>query len=228
NQVYRVTEVHPTALLHAALQDLFAGTDGAGERGALLDCVRDRLFEVYIFAGGECIDGHVHVPVIWRGDQDGVELLFEEFAIVGVGGGVGGVGALFDGVATRGVDVADRGDLVGGDFVGGIHQIADAPAGADDSDAERVVGAEDAGRGEGGEAGGDDETTTIEFVGHSAGILARRGAETKWRVFVWRWRGCALFMLGFGACNCSCGARASGVCYDRPVASESASGISAW
>ena len=163
NEIDGVAEVAPTALLHAALEDLFAGADGAGEDGAFFERVGDRLFEVDVFAGGEGVGGHADVPVVGRRDEDGVELVVEDFAIVDVrGGGVAG-GATFDGFAARRVDVADGDDLVAAGAVGGVEQVAHASAGADDADAKSVVGAEDAGGGESGDAGGDDEIATIDW-----------------------------------------------------------------
>ena len=164
NEIDGIAKVAPTALLHAALQDLFAGADRAGEGGAFLQGVGDGLFEVDVFAGGESVCGHADVPVVGRGDEDGVELLVEDFAIIDVAGGGETVGAQFYGVATRGIDVTDRDDLIVGDFVGGIQQVVHAAAGTEDSDAESVVGAEDSGRGESREAAGDDKSATIELV----------------------------------------------------------------
>ena len=59
--------------------------------------------------------------MVGRGDEDGVELLVENLAIIDVGGGGGAVGAELYGVTTRSVDVAHGYDLVVvvGDFVGG-------------------------------------------------------------------------------------------------------------
>ncbi len=119
NEINGIAKVAPTALLHAALEDLLAGADGSGEGGAFLESVRDWLFEIDVFAGCDGVDSHADVPVVGRGDEDGVELLVEDFAIIDVGGGGEAVGAQFYGFATRGIDVADRYDLVIGDFVGG-------------------------------------------------------------------------------------------------------------
>src|SRR5712672_1132373 len=164
DEIDGIAKVDPTALLHAALQDLFAGADGAGEGGAFLQRVGDWLFEIDVLAGCESVDSHADVPVVGRGDEDGVELLVENFAIIDVGGGGETVGAEFYGVATGAVDVTDGYDLVVGDFVGGIQQVVHAAAGTEDSDAEGVVGAEDSGGGESGEATGDYESATIELV----------------------------------------------------------------
>src|SRR5882762_2236369 len=164
NEIDGVAKVAPTALLHAALQDLFARADRAGEGGAFLQSVGDGLFEIDVFAGCDGVDSHADVPVIGRGDKDGVELLVEDFAIIDVAGGGETVGAQFYGVATGTVDVTDGYDLVVGDFVGGIQQVVHAAAGADDPDTESVVGAEDSSGGESGEATGDDKSATIELV----------------------------------------------------------------
>ena len=75
DQVDGVAEVAPTALLHAALENLFAGADGLGERGAFFERVGDRFFKVDVFAGGDGRDGHANVPVVGRGNEDGVEFL---------------------------------------------------------------------------------------------------------------------------------------------------------
>ena len=134
----------PAALLHAALQDLLAGANRTGEGGAFLDGASDRLFKIDVFAGCQGVDRHAHMPVVGRGDHDGVDLLLQDFAIIHVCGG-DAVGTKFDGVASRPIDVANGDDLVLADVVGGIEQAAHAAAGADHSDAQGVVGAEDSG-----------------------------------------------------------------------------------
>ncbi len=111
NEIDGVAEVAPAALLHAALQNLFAGAHRALQRNAFLNGVSDRLFQKDVFAGGEGVDGHAHMPVVGRGDDNGVELLLEDFAIIRVSGG-DAVGACLDGVAPRRIDVADGADLI--------------------------------------------------------------------------------------------------------------------
>src|SRR5712672_722817 len=164
NEIHGVAKVAPTALLHAALQDLFAGADGAGESGAFLESVRDGLFKIDVLAGCEGVNGHADVPVVWRGDDDGVELLVEDLAIIDMAGGGETVGAQFYGVATGTVDVTDGYDLIVGDFVGGIQQVVHAAAGTEDSDAESFVGAENAGGRKSGEAAGEDKSATVEWM----------------------------------------------------------------
>ena len=58
------------------------GADGAGQRRAFFNCVRDRLLEVHVFTGCDCIDGHLDVPVIGSRDQDCVEILRQHFLVV--------------------------------------------------------------------------------------------------------------------------------------------------
>ena len=69
NQVDGVPEMSPTALLHAALQNLLAGTNCVGERRAFLQSVGDRFFQVDVFARRQCIYRHAHVPVIRGRDE---------------------------------------------------------------------------------------------------------------------------------------------------------------
>ena len=158
-----VAEVGPTALLHAALENAVAGADGAGECGAFFEGVGDRLFEVDVLASGEGVVCHADVPVVGRGDEDSVERLVEDLAVVGENGGEA-VGAEADGVPMRAVDVADGSDLVAADGIGRREKSAHAAASADDADAKGVVGAENASGGESGESSGDDEAATIELV----------------------------------------------------------------
>jgi len=78
--------------------------------------------------------------MVGRGDDDGVDLLLKDFAIIQVGGREA-VGALSDGLAARPIDVAHGGDLVVADLVGGIQQAAHASSSSDNADAQGVVGA---------------------------------------------------------------------------------------
>ena len=92
-----------------------------GERCSFFDRVGDGLLEIDIFSGFQCIEGHGNVPVIGGGDDDGVEFFIENLAIVEMSGGET-VGAFFDGVEIRSVDIADRNDLIEASFVGGVKQ----------------------------------------------------------------------------------------------------------
>jgi hypothetical protein len=145
------------------LEDAIAGANGTGEGGAFLECVRDRLFKIDVFAGGERVESHADVPVVGCGDEDGVERLIEHPAIVRICGSEA-VGAKLNGIAMRSVDVAHRGNLIASSSVGGGEQAAHAAAGADHADAKRVVGAENTSGSEGGKSSGDNEAATIQFV----------------------------------------------------------------
>ena len=90
-----------------------------GEGRGFLHGVSDWLFQIDVFARGESVDGHTHMPVVRRGDKDGVELLLENLVIIDVGGR-DAVRALFYGVATWPIDVTHGDDLVVADLVGGI------------------------------------------------------------------------------------------------------------
>ena len=121
--------------------------NGVREGGAFFESVGDGLLEVDIFAGG--VNRHADVPVVGRCDDDGVDISGEHLVIIDVGGGEAARAHLHC-VATRAVDVADGDELDGAEFFSGIEQGVHTATGTDDSDAKRVVGAEDAGRGEGG------------------------------------------------------------------------------
>jgi len=58
--------------------------DRTAEGGAFLDGAGDRLFKIDVFAGCQGIDRHAHMPVVGRGDNDGVDLLLQDFAIIHV------------------------------------------------------------------------------------------------------------------------------------------------
>ena len=66
NELDGITKVSPAALLHPALQDLFAGAHRLGEGRALFDGVGNGLFQVDIFAGRHCLARDAHMPVVRR------------------------------------------------------------------------------------------------------------------------------------------------------------------
>ena len=111
NQIDRIAKVGPTALLHAALQNLLAGTNRAGKCGAFLEGVGDRLFQIDVFAGGQGIDRHANVPVIRRRDEHGIDVVGEHLTIIQVGSR-DSVGPFLDGIALRPIDIAHGHDLV--------------------------------------------------------------------------------------------------------------------
>ena len=144
NEIDGIAKVAPAALLHAALQDLLAGADCPAEGGAFLNGVGDRFFKIDVFACCQGVDRHAHMPVVGRGDNDGIDRLLEDCAIIHMGG-CDAIGTLFDGVASRSINIANGDDLVVAEVVGGIEQVAHAAASANYSDAQGVVGAEDSG-----------------------------------------------------------------------------------
>src|SRR5439155_519713 len=73
---------------------------------------------------------------------------------------------LFDGVAARGIDIASGDHLIIADSVGGVEEVIHAAAGADDADAERVIGAENSGRGKSGQSPSDKKSAAIQVVCH--------------------------------------------------------------
>ena len=161
DQVHGVAKVGPTALLHAALQNLLAGTHRAGERGAFLDGVGDRLFQINVFAGGQGIDRHANVPVVGRRDEHGIDVGCEHLAIIQMGGRHS-VRPFPDRIAVRPVHIAHRHDLVRAELVGGVQQVPHPAAGSNHSDANGIVCTQHSGRGERGKSTCDDEAAAIQ------------------------------------------------------------------
>ena len=64
DEIDGAAEVRPTALLHAALQDLLAGSHGLGEGDAFFDGVGNWFFKIDIFASAKGVGGHANVPVV--------------------------------------------------------------------------------------------------------------------------------------------------------------------
>jgi hypothetical protein len=154
----------PAALLHATLKNLFAEADCVNERGALLDGVGDRLFQVDVLARGDRIGGDLNVPVVRRRDEYSVDLLVvEDFAVVEVRCGEP-VGSRLDGVAVGRIDVAYGDDLVRAKMIGGIEQIPHPATGPNNSYAQSVACTKGFCRGEGGKAASYNETTAIGCI----------------------------------------------------------------
>ena len=154
----------------AAGSELVADLDGALTAGAfrggahLLRLVHGEghgLFDVDMLAGVERANEMLGVEVLGSGDEDGVDCgIFEEVAIIGMLPGVGSDGARF--FQAAGVDVGHAGAFGVGAAEGVAEEFGSAGAGADNSETNPIVGAEDVGRGEcAGEAGGHvaDEIT---------------------------------------------------------------------
>ena len=135
--------VLPGALLHAYLADALVDARGFDDGGAFLDGAGQRLFDVEILAGVERVDGDGGVPMIRNAHERGIDIfLLDEFAVVGVSAGAGGV---FLGQAdVRFVDVAEAHDIDDIRLDEVAHVVTAAVAAADQAEADAVVGAEHA------------------------------------------------------------------------------------
>ncbi len=116
---------------------------------------RHGLFLVDVLAGVERGGEVLAVQVLRGGDEDGVDVLVvEQVAVVEVGLGVGR--DRLDVFEAPGVDVggADAFHVVAGERL--LQDLGAAGAGADDAEADALVGAQDIGRGQrAGQTGGD-------------------------------------------------------------------------
>ena len=155
-------EGSPPAALGAAGGDAVVLAGGFDELGAFEDVVRDRLFDVNIFAGLHGPDGGEGMPMVGGGDGDGVDgFVIESAAHVGV---EEGSFASFGEDFLRGCFGAGAIDFdEGGDFeIGHGEEFVDMSratrSDADNGDAEAVVGL---GPGLGGGGGGDEERATV-------------------------------------------------------------------
>ena len=132
------------ALLESDLHHALGIAHRGDQRRAFFDRVRDGLLAVDVFAGAHTGDGDGHVPVVGRGDHDGVDILtVEDLAVVEVGERVGGGVLGFGFQAARFINVAAGDDLVLFGELQLAQQILAASAGADGADPYAIVGAED-------------------------------------------------------------------------------------
>ena len=160
NQIDSIAKVAPTALLHPALQNPFAGANRARQGCAFFERVSHRLLQIDVLACRQSIDCHAHVPMVRRCNDHRIHILLEHFTIIQVGSR-DALGAFFDGIAMRRVDVAYGRDLMWGALVSSIEQAAHAPAGTDHSDAKRIVCTQHSSRGKRGKSGGNKEAAAI-------------------------------------------------------------------
>lgn len=159
------------AALRAVLDDAVVFAGGFNALAAFKDVVAAGLLDVDVFAGLASPDGDEGVPVVGRGNGDGVDgVVFQELADVGVGGDFGGVVffQLIDSAANDVVvNVAESGDADAGNAPESVDVGASAPVDADDGDSDVFVGAEDLGvrmsqrQAEAGADGVFDEVSTI-------------------------------------------------------------------
>ncbi len=132
----------PGAALVAHLDDAVVLAGGFDEELAFEAGVAARFFDVNMFSGLDRQDAHPGVPVVGRGDDDGVDFgIFENAAEIAFGfrsfalffGGLGG-GLLHD----FAVDIANVGDF--GVFRESGEEAAAAGVDADHGDADAVAG----------------------------------------------------------------------------------------
>ena len=138
--------------LHGALAGFLVG--GAHALG-VVDGERHGLFLIDVLAGIERGGEMLAMEMLRRGDQDGVDgFVVEQIAVVEIGLGVGR--NQFGVFETLGIDIGEGDELGVGAGDGGFNVLHAAVAGADDAEADAVVGSQDVGNRErAGQAGSD-------------------------------------------------------------------------
>jgi hypothetical protein len=168
------------ALLQADLRHSIIGLDGLDDVVPLFDGEGQRLFDVDVLARVERVDRHPRMPVVGRGDQDGVDVFRSEQRVV-IGEGLCLAPGLFErGVEVLVIAIAERDDLDVGFFLKDAHHVAAAIARADDAETDSVIGAHHAVPACGGahqarRAGaglGDEFTTRTVCFRHKVSFLA--------------------------------------------------------
>ena len=131
-------------LLHADLADAVVFTGGFDDKRPFVDGAGERLFDVDVAAGVEGVDRDVLMPVVGRGNEDGIEVFgVEQAAVVGEGRGFGRV--LFGTVEFGAIHVAEGLDADGLVALELSHVAAAAIAEPDDAEVHGIVRAEHAG-----------------------------------------------------------------------------------
>ncbi len=132
--------------LRANLQHALGFLDGVDQLPGFLVGVAHRLFKIDVLAVVHGVERDLGVPVVGRGDDDGVHVAaLQHLAVIEIAFAVVFFGrrafALF-------VDIADRDDLAGVVGVAVVMErfgvVAAAAAHADDAQVDAVVGADDA------------------------------------------------------------------------------------
>ena len=141
NHIDGIVKVRPATLLHAALQNLLAGTNRVSEFGALLDGMGDRLFQIDVLARRQGVDRHGHVPVVRRRDDHCINVLRKNVTIIQVDG-CQAVRAFLNGIAVGPVHITGGHNLIRSNFVGSVEKTLHSMPGADDSNAKGVIRAE--------------------------------------------------------------------------------------
>ena len=159
------------AALRAVLDDAVVFAGGFNALAAFEDVVAAGFLDVDVFAGLASPDGDEGVPVVGRGDGDGVDVfVFQKIANVGVGGDFGRIVffQLVDSAADDVVvNVAKSGDADAGNAAEAVDVRASASVDANNSDSDVFVGAENFGvrmsqrQAEAGADGVFDEVSTV-------------------------------------------------------------------
>src|SRR5262249_40153616 len=121
NEFHGVAKMAPTPLLHAALQDFLAGTDRANESRTFFDTVSDRLLKVNILTHSHHIDGHAHIPMIRRHNDNSIERLIKQFVVIHMHSR-DAVRTLLYRITSRRINIAHSNDLIITGLVGNIEQ----------------------------------------------------------------------------------------------------------
>ena len=126
--------------LAADLKDAVGGAGGVDDLGAVGVDVDHGLFEVDVLAGVHGVDGGLLVPVVGRGDDDGVDVFAGEDLVVVAGGEDVVAPELFGAGEAAVVAVGDGDELDAGNAEGGGGVALALDAGADERELDVVVG----------------------------------------------------------------------------------------
>ena len=117
NELADLANSRNRAVLSAGLKDSAPAAHGLDDAPALVNVERNGLFAIDIFARFDGIDAHEGMPVIGRGDHDGVDVIArQQFPVIIVSGAslappvaaVNGVHLPLALLAARPIDVANR------------------------------------------------------------------------------------------------------------------------
>jgi hypothetical protein len=148
---HRPGKIQAAAALRAMLHHAVVLLGRLDALAALEDVVADGLFDIDVFTRLAGPNGNQRMPVVARGDGNGVEFLVVERlpnVLRGLGHGLLPAGDRFCGASHLGCvwidQIRDLDFFLAGP---GGHVISAAAAGAGDADADRVVGADHSARG---------------------------------------------------------------------------------
>src|SRR5262249_55068176 len=101
--------------------------------------VRERLLDVHVLPCGAGVHGDRHVPVVGRGDQDGIDLFKVEDTLVILGGPLLAVPPPLGFGQIYVPDVTNRGNVDLGNLNKGLHQVSAPAAAANEANLNGVV-----------------------------------------------------------------------------------------